>query len=342
VGWLSSERARRGGPRQVVECFTVSTDPLAGSTGGDPAAQAVRMRAFDQIPAGDWENPVVLKVEVRGHFPVSGSGDHQPSRPGRGRPQRRFVEALHGRWPGITARAGLCWIKRLRPEGHGHRACWLAGSRQAGMRHQPAWPAWGLVSFLVATAIGGRLGLAPAVSTARRTGDGPIRTGSGCCPPPRCGAACWIPTARFAGHNLLSYNLYLLPGGVVTEERWAIAARRLARRCWMMFRRRAEQKRRNAGSGDGIFEISGLAGPLAASRCCVSRSRETAFAASTIDVDYLRFYPNGTLGVPICFRLHQAANEEDTAALAREGYGFRDRIGRSGLGAGVRSPTWLC
>jgi hypothetical protein len=63
VGMAVVERARRGGPRQVVEAFTGSDDPLGQlKQEGDPAARAVR-DSLDQIQPG-LGNPV-MKVEVR-------------------------------------------------------------------------------------------------------------------------------------------------------------------------------------------------------------------------------------------------------------------------------------
>jgi hypothetical protein len=62
VGMAVVERARKGGPREVVEAFTASPDPLAQlKQEGDPAARAVR-QSLDQIQPG-LGNPV-MKVEV--------------------------------------------------------------------------------------------------------------------------------------------------------------------------------------------------------------------------------------------------------------------------------------
>ena len=63
VGMAVVERVRRGGPREVVEAFTGSEDPLAQlRQEGDPAARAVR-ESLDQIQPG-LGNPV-MKVDVR-------------------------------------------------------------------------------------------------------------------------------------------------------------------------------------------------------------------------------------------------------------------------------------
>jgi len=62
VGIAVVDRARRGGPRQVVEAFTATDDPLAQlRQEGDAAAKAVR-ESLDQVQPG-LGNPV-LKVEV--------------------------------------------------------------------------------------------------------------------------------------------------------------------------------------------------------------------------------------------------------------------------------------
>ncbi|MCT0248637.1 hypothetical protein [Synechococcus sp. CS-205] len=63
VGIAVVDRARRGGPRQVVEAFTASGDPLSQlRQEGDAAARAVR-ESLDQVQPG-LGNPVV-RVEVR-------------------------------------------------------------------------------------------------------------------------------------------------------------------------------------------------------------------------------------------------------------------------------------
>ncbi len=63
VGIAVVDRARRGGPRQVVEAFTATDDPLAQlRQEGDAAAKKVR-ESLDQVQPG-LGNPVV-KVEVR-------------------------------------------------------------------------------------------------------------------------------------------------------------------------------------------------------------------------------------------------------------------------------------
>ena len=103
VGMAVVERARRGGPREVVDAFTGSTDPLARlKQEGDPAAQAVR-ESLDQIQPG-LGNPV-MKVEVR-DIPVSEAVTTSPAGPGEG-DLNADREALHGALAGITARLAL-------------------------------------------------------------------------------------------------------------------------------------------------------------------------------------------------------------------------------------------
>lgn len=113
VGMAVVERARRGGPRQVVDAFTGSADPLAQlKQEGDPAARAVR-ESLDQIQPG-LGNPV-MKVEVR-DIPVSEAVTTSPAGPGTtGFGEGDFAEgdlnadreALHGALAGITARLAL-------------------------------------------------------------------------------------------------------------------------------------------------------------------------------------------------------------------------------------------
>jgi len=89
VGMAVVERARRGGPRQVVEAFTDSDDPLGQlRQEGDPAARAMR-ESLDQIQPG-LGNPV-MKVEVR-DIPRS----EAVAATGGGEDAAAEREALHG------------------------------------------------------------------------------------------------------------------------------------------------------------------------------------------------------------------------------------------------------
>ena len=63
VGLAVVERARRGGPRDVIEAFSAASDPLGQlKDEGEAAARQVRER-LDQLQPG-LGNPV-MKVEVR-------------------------------------------------------------------------------------------------------------------------------------------------------------------------------------------------------------------------------------------------------------------------------------
>lgn len=63
VGLAVVERARRGGPRDVIDAFSGAADPLAQlKDEGEPAARQVRDR-LDQLQPG-LGNPV-MKVDVR-------------------------------------------------------------------------------------------------------------------------------------------------------------------------------------------------------------------------------------------------------------------------------------
>ncbi len=63
VGLAVVERARRGGPRDVIDAFSGGSDPLAQlKDEGEPAARQVRER-LDQLQPG-LGNPV-MKVDVR-------------------------------------------------------------------------------------------------------------------------------------------------------------------------------------------------------------------------------------------------------------------------------------
>ena len=63
VGMAVVERARRGGPREVVEAFTEASDPLGRlRQEGEPAARELR-DSLDRLQPG-LGNPV-MKVQVR-------------------------------------------------------------------------------------------------------------------------------------------------------------------------------------------------------------------------------------------------------------------------------------
>jgi glutathione S-transferase len=84
VGLAVVERARRGGPRDVIEAFSAQADPLEQlRQEGEPAARQVR-ESLDRLQPG-LGNPV-MKVEVRdvqdedsasGVPPVSEASDRQ-------------------------------------------------------------------------------------------------------------------------------------------------------------------------------------------------------------------------------------------------------------------------
>lgn len=87
VGIAVVDRARRGGPRQVVEAFTATDDPLGQlRQEGDAAAKAVRA-SLDQVQPG-LGNPVV-KVEVRDVPADSPSDLSVPPPPSPGGPEER-------------------------------------------------------------------------------------------------------------------------------------------------------------------------------------------------------------------------------------------------------------
>jgi len=197
------------------------------------------------------------------------------------------------------------------------------GPRQAGMRHQPAW-LLGLI-LLVATAIGGRLAwlqLVHGQENRALADQNRIRL----LPRHPMRGRLLDRNGEVLATNRLSYNLYLLPR-VVTEERWLSLRDRLAAVLDVSVSD-LEQKRRNAGSGDG-YRIP-LAGPLSSVQVLRFKEQGTAFDGIDIDVDYLRSYPNGTMASHL-LGYTSSINEEEYGRLARDGYRVQDRIGRSGL-----------
>lgn len=77
VGMAVVERARRGGPRDVVEAFTAEQDPLGQlRQEGEAAARQVR-DSLDRIQPG-LGNPV-MKVQVRDVPPSAGVSDADDS-----------------------------------------------------------------------------------------------------------------------------------------------------------------------------------------------------------------------------------------------------------------------
>lgn len=111
VGIAVVDRARRGGPRQVVEAFTSTDDPLGQlRQEGDAAAKKVR-ESLDQVQPG-LGNPVV-RVEVRdvpsspppdpsGTPPVSSS----PTGPEERRALQEALVRISGRLEELERRLG--------------------------------------------------------------------------------------------------------------------------------------------------------------------------------------------------------------------------------------------
>jgi hypothetical protein len=95
VGLAVVDRARRGGPRQVMAAFDGSSpDPLGQlREEGEPAASRVRAR-LDQVSPG-LGNPV-MKVEVRDMADQAGADD-EPSDTGDPVELQRRLEAIAAR-----------------------------------------------------------------------------------------------------------------------------------------------------------------------------------------------------------------------------------------------------
>ncbi|EAQ75769.1 MULTISPECIES: hypothetical protein [unclassified Synechococcus] len=109
VGIAVVDRARRGGPRQVVEAFTATDDPLAQlRQEGDAAAKKVR-ESLDQVQPG-LGNPVV-KVEVRdvpsgSASDLSGPPPVSPTGPEERRALQEALARVSGRLEELERRLG--------------------------------------------------------------------------------------------------------------------------------------------------------------------------------------------------------------------------------------------
>lgn len=111
VGMAVVERARRGGPREVVEAFTEAADPLGRlRQEGEPAARELRDN-LDRLQPG-LGNPV-MKVQVREMDPPQAPGDESGSTPADPLLERRALQEALLR---IGERLALL-EQRLTPEG---------------------------------------------------------------------------------------------------------------------------------------------------------------------------------------------------------------------------------
>jgi hypothetical protein len=102
VGLAVVERARRGGPRDVIEAFSAQADPLEQlRQEGEPAARQVR-ESLDRLQPG-LGNPV-MKVEVRdvqadepssGASPAADASDRQELQQALARIGDRLTQLEH-------------------------------------------------------------------------------------------------------------------------------------------------------------------------------------------------------------------------------------------------------
>jgi hypothetical protein len=102
VGLAVVERARRGGPRDVIEAFSAQADPLDQlRQEGEPAARQVR-ESLDRLQPG-LGNPV-MKVEVRdvqadepssGASPAADASDRQELQQALARIGDRLTQLEH-------------------------------------------------------------------------------------------------------------------------------------------------------------------------------------------------------------------------------------------------------
>ncbi|MCP9850273.1 penicillin-binding protein 2 [Cyanobium sp. Morenito 9A2] len=124
----------------------------------------------------------------------------------------------------------------------------------------------------------------------------------------------------------LTYNLYLHPR-LVNDADWPELRNRLARLLGLSAAQ-LDQKRRAAGSGYG-YRIE-LAGPLKPLQVLRFREQAINLEGAEVDVDYLRAYPQGSLGAHV-LGYTSGITEEEYQRLEPKGYRVQDRIGRSGL-----------
>ncbi|MFL0780841.1 MAG: penicillin-binding protein 2 [Prochlorococcus sp.] len=137
---------------------------------------------------------------------------------------------------------------------------------------------------------------------------------------------------RVLASSKLTYSLYLEPR-LVADASWPQLRDRLAR----LLNLKPEQldQRRELGVDRDGYRIT-LAHGLTPEQVLRFREQVGELKGAQVDVDILRFYPNGSLAAH-ALGYTQPITEGEYQTLAEQGYKIRDRIGRIGVEAAYES-----
>ena len=137
---------------------------------------------------------------------------------------------------------------------------------------------------------------------------------------------------RVLASSKLTYTLYLEPR-LVSDQDWPALRDRLA----SLLNLKPEQLDARRGRGldrDGYRTT--LALDLKPEQVLRFREQAPSLPGAQVDVDILRFYPNGTLAAH-AIGYTSPVTDEEYKTLAEKGYKSRDRIGRIGVEAAYES-----
>ena len=137
---------------------------------------------------------------------------------------------------------------------------------------------------------------------------------------------------RVLASSKLTYTLYLEPR-LVSDQDWPALRDRLA----SLLNLKPEQLEDRRGRGldrDG-YRIT-LALDLKPEQVLRFREQAASLQGAQVDVDILRYYPNGSLAAH-AIGYTSPVTDEEFKTLAKKGYKIRDRIGRIGVEAAYES-----
>ena len=137
---------------------------------------------------------------------------------------------------------------------------------------------------------------------------------------------------RVLASSKLTYTLYLEPR-LVSDQDWPALRDRLA----SLLNLKSEQLDARRGRGldrDGYRTT--LALDLKPEQVLRFREQSASLPGAQVDVDILRYYPNGTMAAH-AIGYTSPVTDEEYKTLAEKGYKIRDRIGRIGVEAAYES-----
>ena len=137
---------------------------------------------------------------------------------------------------------------------------------------------------------------------------------------------------RVLASSKLTYSLYLEPR-LVADASWPQLRDRLAR--LLNLKPEELDQRRELGVDRDGYRIT-LAHGLTSEQVLRFREQVGELKGAQVDVDILRFYPNGSLAAH-ALGYTQPITEGEYQTLAEQGYKIRDRIGRIGVEAAYES-----